>query len=152
LKFAVGVQRVRLPLGKGCHPTESESCQCRESRIWKRRQRVLKLCESAPKLGLMLWPSLSRYGGQYHPAELAVAGWRGRGLLNRAKAREDSPGTWETRSAPSDRHGIGRPSEAIREHPGLSRSLPLGAAEEERTKKGTGGTAKRRKRSAAGRH
>ncbi|MBW2154436.1 MAG: hypothetical protein JRH18_22570 [Deltaproteobacteria bacterium] len=49
LKLAEGVQWVRIPPGKALPPTGSESCQCRESRSWKRRQRVLKPCESAPK-------------------------------------------------------------------------------------------------------
>ncbi|MBW2154435.1 MAG: hypothetical protein JRH18_22565 [Deltaproteobacteria bacterium] len=78
--------------------------------------------------------------------------WRGRGLMIRAEAREDSPGTWETRTAPSGETGCmgdhrGEPETS---RPALILPLRSGAGD---TNKGeAGGTAKRRQRRAAGRH
>jgi len=39
-----------------------------------------------------------------------------------AKVREDSPGTWETRSAPPGINGIWLANGVVREHPGLYRT------------------------------
>jgi hypothetical protein len=91
LKFAKGVQWVRLPPGKGLPPAGSESCQCRESRSWKRRQCVLKLCESASKSEILLWPSSYDQRGQHLAAAMAWQARHGRGLMSRAKAQEGLP-------------------------------------------------------------
>jgi len=79
----------------------------------------------------MLRPSSSDYRGQHHLAELTVARAARPGSLIRAEVREDSPGTWETRSVPPDKRGFrvtgGRRPRTSR--PVLIPSLGSGAGE-----------------------
>jgi hypothetical protein len=71
--------------------------------------------------------------------------------MSRAKVREDSPGTWEARTTPPVRMAHGWPTGG----PGTAmpaQNPPHGEVRETRTNGEVGGTAKRRKRSAAGWH
>jgi len=74
--------------------------------MWKRRQRVLKPCESASKLTYRWGLRRLTSGGNTAMSQWQWTWWPGRGLLSTAKVREDSPGTWETRSAPPGKGGI----------------------------------------------
>jgi hypothetical protein len=117
LKFADGVQWVRIPPGKGLPPTGSESCQCRETESGS----VDSECRSRvnePRKGYIAVAFVVEIAGAIPPCCDGMAQEARPGSESRAEVREDSPGTWEARTAPPRESGlwvtIGREPETSR--------------------------------------
>jgi len=75
------------------------------------------------------------------PCRNGMARGRGRGRVSRAEVREDSPGTWETRTVPPRSDGLRVATGKSPKHPGLFWSYLSGALQEIRIKREAGGTA-----------